>query len=449
MGRSASSSWAAVVIAAAVVVHANGKAYLSSPAARHVVQEGAFLSPLKLGTLNGGGPEVEQQLSHSLCGSTNKLEGIKDPQFNLMESSVWAPTEPQMVLTEGGTIDIEVTLEENKFGWFEFRLCRPLDNGEFDVETSQECLNQYVLQFDLEFTRAQYNQNMRPGISSPADLLGSNPIESHLLALCSNNPNAPEGSCCNLGGRCSPEAENRERWVVPNLAEKFGENGESIFEMRFVLPQNVNCKRCTLQMYYHHGDTPEGEYPEGTWNCADITILEAEDEQLDPLVIGGASAAAMFTLGLVFYVFVARPTLNQQSYRRNINDSERKGSSFLINPVEKLKQNVRTEPVPESLVIGTPIVISHVNHLGAVTNGPPVVPTGTGFSPPPSPRIRSPQLPKSPRSPRSPRVNNILAQNGFDDPTHSFSNKAAATARNFLPPSPPRRQRDAHDSLDV
>lgn len=42
--------------------------------------------------------------------------------------------------------------------------------------------------------------------------------------------------------------------------------------MRYILPAGVSCKRCVLQWYYQTGNSID-DFPEGFWNCADISIL--------------------------------------------------------------------------------------------------------------------------------------------------------------------------------
>jgi hypothetical protein len=61
------------------------------------------------------------------------------------------------------------------WGWFEFRLCRPKDGGlNISVASSQECLNEHVLQFDLSDTSSSFVGQMMPGsgLKSPADFVG-------------------------------------------------------------------------------------------------------------------------------------------------------------------------------------------------------------------------------------------------------------------------------------
>ncbi len=308
-----------LALAALAARRAEGKgAWLAKPPARHVVLQGAFLSPTDLGSLDGGGPVQEAKNGHDVCGGTNDLPGTTSQLTSLVESGVWGPFSPQATYTSGGPIDITVVVDDHKYGHLEFRLCLPAEGESKVTQTTQSCLNSHVLKFDPVYTaKLQPDATMRPGNDNPGDFAGKENINSnHNRSKCQQRkvlypgPATPVGSCCSgadlvQGGKCSPEEANTDRWLLPGPINTKKPTGAVVSEyfMRYMLPAGVTCTRCTLQMYYQQGysettQTQPDAYPRGIWNCADIAIVAppVPAPSKTPLIIGAAVGAAVLFL---------------------------------------------------------------------------------------------------------------------------------------------------------
>uniref|UniRef100_A0A7S4WBP4 Chitin-binding type-4 domain-containing protein n=2 Tax=Sar TaxID=2698737 RepID=A0A7S4WBP4_9STRA len=239
-----------------------GHGYLLVPEPRQLVHQGGSYGPGDIQSLSGGGPAKEKSKGHGLCGDYV-------PRKEFMAPNKYGPTgQVSKTYMEGQSIDISVRITAHHWGWFEFRLCRPSDGGKnISKPITQDCLNQHVLEFDEEYTKASYSGKMRNGVQSPADYVGDPSVYSIEHAKCEYLPNrGPSGSCCNNGGRCSSEATNKNRWMLPDPNK-----ASMTYTMRYVLPKGVTCDRCVLQWYYQTGNSIDA-YPEGFWNCADIKI---------------------------------------------------------------------------------------------------------------------------------------------------------------------------------
>ena len=241
----------------------DGHGYLANPVSRNVLYKGGSYGPGDIQSLNGGGVSADRANGHGICGDYLPRNEFEAP--NLYGPSF--PTVANYVM--GQYIDIEITITAHHWGWFEFRLCRNEDGG-LDVTkpTTQECLNQNILEFDLEYTQKSYQGMMRPGsgIQSPADYTGDASFYAWQHTTCPYMNFSPDGSCCNGGGTCSPPTKNTNRWVLPDPAL-----AGMKYTMRYKLPDNISCPRCVLQWYYQTGNSVDGN-AEGFWNCADITI---------------------------------------------------------------------------------------------------------------------------------------------------------------------------------
>ena len=109
--------------------------YLSNPPARNAAWRYGFSVPANydLMSLNCGG----RGSKCSVCGDPFG-SGYKPHETG----GIYARQVIVKTYTMGSTIDIEVTITANHFGYFEFRVCPVTDNN---VEVTQECLNQNQL----------------------------------------------------------------------------------------------------------------------------------------------------------------------------------------------------------------------------------------------------------------------------------------------------------------
>ena len=281
----------------------SGHGYLEIPKPRQVLHSGGsqnvygfvklFLFRLKMvfqlffllhrtgdkQSLNGGGKGDEMVKGHGLCGD--------NPDRNLFEApNLYGPSFPTVATyTQGQYIDITVKLTAHHYGWFEFRLCRNPDGGlDTTKPSTQDCFNENILSFDPVATANSYVGQMRPnsGLKSPADYGGGTSFYSWEHSKCPYLiPGSPVGSCCNGGGTCSPPTANTDRWVIPEPTPGSGSYTTQTYTMRYKLPDSVVCPRCVLQWYYQTGNSPDG-YPEGFWNCADITIEASNTVPVTP-----------------------------------------------------------------------------------------------------------------------------------------------------------------------
>jgi len=148
----------------------DGHAYLAVPISRNLLNNGGSYGPGDIWSLHAGGKSYERNLGqHGLCGDylpRNEFEAPNafGPKFPTVASYI-----------EGHMIDIEVQMVNHHWGWFEFRICQPSDGGKStSIPSSQSCLNQHVLKFDLNYTSTLYKGQMMDGsgLQSPADYTG-------------------------------------------------------------------------------------------------------------------------------------------------------------------------------------------------------------------------------------------------------------------------------------
>jgi len=244
----------------------NAHGYLSWPPPRNVVHRGGSYGPGDIQSLAAGGPAKEKANGHGLCGDVAWRKEFMAP-------NAFGPTFPTVATYQKGqTFDIEVKITAHHWGWFEFRLCRPADGGKnLSKPITQNCLNQHVLEFDEKFTKNSYLGKMRKGVKSPADYAGDKNVYAIEHAKCDYLPmGGPGGSCCRNGGKCSPEDSNTNRWMLPDPTK-----AGLTYKLKYKLPEDVECDRCVLQWYYQTGNSIDG-YPEGFWNCADVTITSGK-----------------------------------------------------------------------------------------------------------------------------------------------------------------------------
>eukprot|EP00516_Mucochytrium_quahogii_P007669 CAMPEP_0203754432 /NCGR_PEP_ID=MMETSP0098-20131031/8018_1 /ASSEMBLY_ACC=CAM_ASM_000208 /TAXON_ID=96639 /ORGANISM=" , Strain NY0313808BC1" /LENGTH=365 /DNA_ID=CAMNT_0050645427 /DNA_START=751 /DNA_END=1845 /DNA_ORIENTATION=+ len=239
----------------------NGHGFMVSPRPRNLVHKGGSKGPGDVQGMAGGGPAADRARGHGLCG-----DNVERSEF--MAPNAYGPTAPVATYKQGAYVDIQVKITAHHWGWFEFRLCRPKDGGKnLSLPITQECLNEHVLEFDVDHAIKKYGNKMRQGVKSPADYVGNPKNYGIEHAKCAYIPGrGPHGSCCKNGGKCSPENRNTNRWVLPRP-----DPSSSTYTMRYKLPKGVVCERCVLQWYYQTGNSIDS-YPEGFWNCADIAI---------------------------------------------------------------------------------------------------------------------------------------------------------------------------------
>lgn len=245
-----------------LVSKTHGHGYLSNPSPRQVLNNGGPYGPGDIQSLAGGGPAIEQVQGHGLCGDNAQRRAFSDP------ASPYSAALPKVSYVSGQYMNLTVTMTAHHWGWFEFRLCIPSDGGtDLSLPLTQDCLNQYVLEMDVNHAVSNYAGKMRTGVKSPADYDGDSSIYAIEHAKCPYLPlNGPNGSCCRGGGDCSG---NPKRWVLPDPSL-----AGLVYNMRFKLPDGITAKRAVLQWYYQTGNSIDS-YPEAFWNCADIAITSA------------------------------------------------------------------------------------------------------------------------------------------------------------------------------
>jgi chitinase len=266
-----SAVWALTLLCASLFASGNGHAFMALPKARHVLHKGGSYGMGDIQSLSGGGTALESKYGHGLCGDTAKRREFMAP-------NAYGPAKFGAVATyqQGQAIDIEVDVTAHHWGWFEFRLCVPKDGGkDRNQPITQDCLNKHVLKFDRKYTENSYAGKMKAGLQSPADFIG-NPNDYVWEHSKCKWHKSPKGSCCNGGGKCSPDEANEHRWVLPDPTK-----ASTKYKMRYLLPPGVHCERCVLQFYYQTGNSPDN-YPEGFWNCADIAIEPSKGGGVEP-----------------------------------------------------------------------------------------------------------------------------------------------------------------------
>lgn len=107
---------------------------------------------------------------------------------------------------------------------------------------------------------------MMPGVRSVFDYVGTPEAGYNFQhAKCQQGP---PNTCCDADSGCSPEDANVHRFMLP----KPGVDNQQ-YRIRLVAP-NVVCDRCTLQVTYRTGNSPDN-YPETFWNCADVEMVDS------------------------------------------------------------------------------------------------------------------------------------------------------------------------------
>lgn len=216
--------------------------------------------------IGGGlaGAVKERDEGHGLCGDVATR--------NAFNAGKYGATDPRGTYIAGGVLETKVKLTAWHSGWFEFRLCVPEDGVGASAPVTQACLNRHVLQISPD--TPEYDGGATQG-KSRFDYTGLNSGSRCKVSAGHTDPTAssahdrctddgcghwPSGSCCNGGGVCSPPTENTDRWVVPKQTY----NAE--WTIRLLVPDGVECERCTLQWMYQTGNSLD-TYPEAFWNC--------------------------------------------------------------------------------------------------------------------------------------------------------------------------------------
>ncbi|GBG32628.1 Hypothetical Protein FCC1311_088532 [Hondaea fermentalgiana] len=294
--------------------HVQGRAYMRSPAARNVVALGAYKTPWELDAFDGGGPDVDQASGHGLCGGL-----LDDPTKTMLESGDWV-SDVQTTYLAGGVLTAEIVVTEHRGGHLEMRLC------ELDEEanvTTQDCLNEHVLEYELTAVVTSYSDDMPYNLSSPADY-SALPDELQCENIADRGP---RGLCCRQGGKCSPESSNVDRWVLPE-ANTLGPDGASLYSIAFRLPANVTCAHCVLQMAIVDAPATAGEFPSATYNCADVAIEADEQETLSGLSTVASGAIAGSGGFLVLASLATLVWMRRRSYNEEDTESRFFGRSF-------------------------------------------------------------------------------------------------------------------------
>lgn len=271
-------------------VLASGHGYLARPASRNLLKSraGQEVCPH---CLQSGGPENVKARgndtwpsrgvpgSHGLCG--DPVQGRKNPA-SFAEEAYIVSGEAQESFVAGQVVEFRVSVTAHHHGHYEFRLCeKPLDALHFAMPgEAQKCLDGWLLK------RAQLKEGCGPG-KGDTD--------------------------------CQPLDERHpERWYLPpaTLTQRQLEEGATeVHIMRYHIPDDFACERCTLQWYWATGNScladvdyfeyfqkmkalgwraelwaprifekwatkensvcgkkASGRFPEEFWNCADISV---------------------------------------------------------------------------------------------------------------------------------------------------------------------------------
>lgn len=212
---------------------ASGHSYLAKPPARNVVAGDNCMHCLQAGgpnTVKTRGRNVWPTRlapdSHGLCGDPvqgQEVVPFEDEPF-LQAGSV------QATYTAGSTVEFQIGISTHHMGHYEFRICeQALDPSIFkNAGEGQACLDKWVLH------RAPPAADCQP--NGPAD--------------------------------CQPLDESHpERWYLPPpnyqpTALLSKDSGVALMQaageyhtMRFVIPTNLTCTRCTLQWYWATGNS--------------------------------------------------------------------------------------------------------------------------------------------------------------------------------------------------
>jgi len=207
--------------------------------------------------------------SHGLCGDPVETRG---ENYDWRRAPYMMPTQPVATYNAGDVVEFTIGVCTEQGGHYEFRICdKQLFGLRLESEQAgQDCLDKWVL------------KRAPPTRSGP----DSQPIDT----------------------------KHPGRWYVPNARgtaafsnDTFHPSSKSTstWTMRFVIPSDLQCTRCTLQWWWVTGngqcafDKDVGDYysrngispawgvttpicggnqyfTEEFWNCADITVLSSK-----------------------------------------------------------------------------------------------------------------------------------------------------------------------------
>jgi Lytic polysaccharide mono-oxygenase, cellulose-degrading len=192
-----------------------------------------------------GGPKGEEAIKtqgYEVCGDDARRKA-----FSIPSSYGYAPTEPQMIIEAGSTFEVMVRVTAHHFGWFEFRLCAPNEGQKVVTLETPSCFKKYLLPLapDQYYT----SSDMMTGIRSVFDYEGT--AEAGYNFQHAKCQKGPPDTCCDADSGCSPENANVHRFMLPRSGV---DNND--FRIKLIAP-NVVCDRCTLQVTYRTGNSPD------------------------------------------------------------------------------------------------------------------------------------------------------------------------------------------------
>jgi len=214
-----------------------------------------------------------------LCGDPvqkRKVVPLKDEPYML-------PTPPQAIYNAGDIVEFEVGIYAEHFGHYEFKICdKGLDGATLKShQEGQDCLNKWVLK------RA-------PPSGSDMD---SQPIDTKHPGRWYVGARAKSVQASSVFANASAPIAGKD-W---DDHDSVGLQMAQVYKMRYIIPEDLACEKCTLQWYWPTANTcayddDVGEYwkrnglsPVGStdpvcgtkgrgadgeefWNCADITV---------------------------------------------------------------------------------------------------------------------------------------------------------------------------------
>jgi len=223
--------------------------------------------------------------SYGLCGDPVQLRDW----VPISEMPYMVPTDPQAVYTAGEIVEFEVGVYAEHHGHYEFRICdKTLDGSLKSAQEGQDCLNKWVLK------RA-------PPSGSGQD---SQPIDTRHPGRWHVGASASKLHINFMNSSTVVAGEDWDDNDIINIKAGPGETdprgATSVYKMRYIIPEGLECERCTLQYYWPTANTctldddvakywedlgrePPTYWPgkhkcvgtqhgEEFWNCADITV---------------------------------------------------------------------------------------------------------------------------------------------------------------------------------
>lgn len=226
--------------------------------------------------------------SYGLCGDPVQLRDWTP----ISEMPYMVATEPQAVYTAGTIVEFEVGIYAEHHGHYEFRICdKTLDGTLKSAQEGQDCLNKWVLKRAPPSGSGQDSQ--------PIDT--RHPGRWHVGASASKVQRSFMNASTVIAGEDWDDNDINDIGMQAGPGETDPRGATSVYKMRYIIPEGLECERCTLQYYWPTANTctldddvakywedlgrePPTYWPgkhkcvsgtthgEEFWNCADITV---------------------------------------------------------------------------------------------------------------------------------------------------------------------------------